>query len=63
MIIKMSLDDGVDHKFYTLLCISLVFYLFATFYLMIKTRANYLMDNIKHSYMESYDNYDLSDGF
>ena len=59
----MSLDDGVEHKFYTLLCISLVFYLFTTFYLMIKTRANYLMDNIKHSYTECYDGDELLDNY
>ncbi len=59
----MSLDDGVENKFYTLLCVSLVFYLFVTFYLMIQTKANYLMDNIKHSYTETYDSYDLSDGY
>lgn len=59
----MSLDDAVEQKFYIILFVSLVFYLFVTMALLIQTKANYLLDNIKHSYTESYDSYDLSDGF
>jgi len=63
MIIKMSLDETVERRFYIVLIISLSIYIIMTIWLMIKTRANYLMDNIKHSYTESFDSYDLSDGY
>lgn len=59
----MYLDDAVEQKFYIILFVSLIIYLLITTALLIKTRANYLMDNIKHSYTESYDSYDLSDGY
>lgn len=59
----MYLDDAVEQKFYIILFVSLIIYLLVTMALLIQTKANYLMDNIKHSYTETFDNYDLSDGY
>ena len=57
----MSLDSKVEYNFYAILIFMMIFYLCIYSYMCLKARANYLMDNIKHSYTESFDNYDLSE--
>lgn len=57
----MTLDEKVTYNYYIILVFMMVFYLCMCMYISIKARANYLMDNIKHSYTESFDNYDLSE--
>ena len=57
----MTLDERVEYNYYFILGFALTFYVCTSLYMMFINKANYLMDNIKHSYTESFDSYDLSE--